>query len=480
MNTWILAIAAIATTLLLAACGGGGGDTASTGNVPPDTSIPATATALAPAIPAPRAADVTLSPIFQDGGTLQVGTEISPSASLSPVSGRPGTSWGRLRDGEGRADVVSYIEQVLEDLHWYPENSADMFLLELPPNYPGLARFPSPPTVRIAANATPDQIQTVYRGLQIINDALPPAWHLRIGPPAPPAPPDPWLPDGQIHVFFSPQQTWPGYSPGNEIVAGIGGGATWRNRDDDTIGAFGSIHIDPNVTSGADMLHVFGHELLHALGFREHVTGLESILNNDSDGYRAEAPFPIDREALRAAYMHLEWSDDADAVHAKLGDWSDTSTHLAGQAGAAAFGAAHRNGFVRPWAAGPAPRTNLADSPLRGRVAWNGELLGFTPAGAPVAGDAAIGVDLSTLAGTASFESLETWAAGNPPGTAGTGTAWGDGDLDYRIAVRGNTFRRTGGDAGVLTGVFVGAGHEGAAGTLERDDLSAGFGASRR
>ena len=56
---------------------------------------------------------------------------------------------------------------------------------------------------------------------------------------------------------------------------------------------------------------------------------------------------------------------------------------------------------------------------------------------------------------------------------------WDDGDLSYVIAVRGNTFRETGGDEGRLTGVFVGAAHEGAAGTLERDDLTAAFGAAR-
>ena len=56
---------------------------------------------------------------------------------------------------------------------------------------------------------------------------------------------------------------------------------------------------------------------------------------------------------------------------------------------------------------------------------------------------------------------------------------WGDGDLAYRISVRGNTFRETGGDAGRVTGIFTGRSHEGAAGTLERSDLTAAFGATR-
>lgn len=55
----------------------------------------------------------------------------------------------------------------------------------------------------------------------------------------------------------------------------------------------------------------------------------------------------------------------------------------------------------------------------------------------------------------------------------------GNGDLRYFIAVRGNTFRETGGDEGILTGIFVGRNHEGATGTLERTDLVGAFGGIR-
>ena len=97
----------------------------------------------------------------------------------------------------------------------------------------------------------------------------------------------------------------------------------------------------------------------------------------------------------------------------------------------------------------------------------------------PVAGDAEIGVNLGTLAGTADFTSLETWTAGATPGAAGTGTTWLDGDLSYIIAVTGNTFKETGGDDGTLTGIFTGRSQEGAVGTLEPADLTAAVGASR-
>ena len=70
------------------------------------------------------------------------------------------------------------------------------------------------------------------------------------------------------------------------------------------------------------------------------------------------------------------------------------------------------------------------------------------------------------------------------PGTRGqapvpTGTTWGDGDLSYGINVQGNTFVRTGGDAGAVTGVFFGPQHEGMGGVVQRTDLSAAFGGTR-
>ena len=70
-------------------------------------------------------------------------------------------------------------------------------------------------------------------------------------------------------------------------------------------------------------------------------------------------------------------------------------------------------------------------------------------------------------------------ACGSCPGAPRTGVRWGDGDLHYTLAVQGNRFQQTGGDAGGLTGRFVGRAHEGAVGTLERSDLTAAFGASR-
>ena len=145
-----------------------------------------------------------------------------------------------------------------------------------------------------------------------------------------------------------------------------------------------------------------------------------------------------------------------------------------------AFGSSLGNGFAAPWAQGLAPSTNLSDNKaLSGAVSWSGRLLGWTPTAKAVAGAADLSVTLRTLTGKMDFTRLEAWAANSAPGAIGTGATWGDGNLGYTIAVNGNTFVQTGGDDGIVTGAFFGASHEAMGGTVERTDLSAGFGSKR-
>ena len=106
---------------------------------------------------------------------------------------------------------------------------------------------------------------------------------------------------------------------------------------------------------------------------------------------------------------------------------------------------------------------------LSGSAAWNGVLLGITPSGQVVVGDSRLAVDLADLGGQLDFTDMQFDGGGR----------WGDGDLDYSVEVRGNSFTRTGGDAGEVTGAFFGPRHEGMGGVLERSDLSAGFGGKR-
>ena len=229
---------------------------------------------------------------------------------------------------------------------------------------------------------------------------------------------------------------------------------------------------------------VLAHELLHALGItgESHVSDSFDSIMKASDIYNPETDQPlsllyaVDREALRALYGAFE---DGDML-ADFGPWANTALHIHGNSPHAGFGVALRNSYAEPWAYGYLPDSDLAaNGNLSGNATWTGTLLGLTPDAAAVAGDASVAVNLASMTGRTAFTGLETWGVNAAPGEKSTGSPWLDGDLEYAIAVRGNTFRETGGDDGRLTGVFTGASHEGAAGTLERLDLTAAFGASR-
>ena len=229
-------------------------------------------------------------------------------------------------------------------------------------------------------------------------------------------------------------------------------------------------------------LHTILHELIHALGltfhpFPTHPSILVST-HEEAHRHKQEQPlsilFPIDRAMLNAMYR-------GEPPYA-FGPWEEESLHIHGMGTHAGFGVALRNGHAEPYSYGYQPTRNFVDSPGMqsvSNVSWEGTLIGLTPDSAAVVGDAAIHVNVSTLAGTANFVSLESWTPYLTPGEKGTGTKFLDGGLNYHITVDGNTFRETGGDKGILTGIFTGQNHEGAAGTLERDDLTAAFGATR-
>ncbi len=202
----------------------------------------------------------------------------------------------------------------------------------------------------------------------------------------------------------------------------------------------------------------------------------------------------IDGEGLLALTRLTPGTRVNDITPDDLGNWTDTAFHLLGHADLdgtgddiVQFGAGLRNGLAKPWAYGPAPHTRIQNnSALPKSATWSGGLLGFSGNGRTVAGDARIWIDLGSLNGSADFTGLESWNRNARPGQPGSGTMWGDGDLGYSIAVTsdgvrqgfGSTFA-PGDDAGVVTGTFVGAAHEGTAGVLEHPDLSAAFGATR-
>ena len=411
-----------------------------------------------------RIGDESLAPVYRQGGTLHVGTDLSPRHRLHSVRGQTGVSYGRLYDREGRRSISSYIVEHASRGEWK--------------RFDGLETFHRPPVLRFARTTSNRQMEQVIQSVQLLNEALPPQWHIHIGGEVPELASH--VPHGEIYVDFAAWADWqdPGKPPEDRA---IGICQHFVNH----LGERSAAHvwIDPAKTEDQHIVKILVHELIHAIGLVEHIARPDTIMPADGEifwTYGSPAIFPVDRDAVTAAYTWLDPGDTPREIYEKLGAWADDSLHFVGETPSTDFGVVFSNGFAQPWASGTVPLVNLADSQLRGRVTWNGHMVGFTPRAESVAGDARISVRLSTLRGDARFDQLEAWAPNQTPGPEGTGVRWGDGDLDYTIAVRGNTFHRTGGDEGALTGVFVGTTHKGTVGTLERTDLTAAFGADRR
>ena len=490
-------IAAVLAALSLAACGGGGGSQPAVQPPPPadePTPDPEPVVERMPfpytpsghytvtGLPRLTAQDAQHMPVYRDGENLFVGVNqglmatdyftfngqvhsvvrSSGLSNLPAVSDRGGIEirHGRLSDGAGRAAVAAYL------------SDASLGFASIP-------RWQSLPEVRLVGTSTAVERQRLVAAVQLVNAALPEGAKLTIGASSQARY------DG-IDVEFV--DCWGARHTCGGGTAAASTPTRISNAGDGERMADAHVYFSRETNSYRDerqTVILLAHELMHALGITNHVAstfatimeGTGAIHHTEQGGQPQPLSllYSVDREALRALYGQLDIGDGPE----DLGPWSANSMHLAGNGPHANFGVVLRNGYAESWATGPEPGTALADNrSLSGAVTWTGALLGFSGR-RPVAGDAAIGVQLETLTGTADFTSLETWAAGVAPGAAGTGTTWLDGDLGYVIAVTGNTFRETGGDDGRLTGIFTGRAHEDAAGTLERTDLTAAFGAAR-
>ena len=342
-------------------------------------------------------------------------------------------------------------------------------------------RFAAAPTVRYVAGTAPGQIAEIVRSVQILNASLPAAFQLSVDP-VPVSTADSRAqvdaatsPPGQILIQYAGRADWHGISNPPRTAVGLAQLFPYPNGEIVTA----RVWIDQTRLASGGTPHTLTHELIHALGrFHADPARFPDTVMSPARPPAGYLLHPLDREALLAVYGALAPGTLPGAIAADLGPWEDESLHIRGDLDSHAFGAALRNGLVRPWALGPAPGIALEDnSALGGSASWAGHLLGLTPGGNAVAGAAGLDVDLGTLSGTLGFSGMESWPAA--PGVAGSGATWGDGDLNYTVAVDGNAFRRTGGDAGAITGVFFGTAHQGMGGTLVRDDLAAGFAGTR-
>ena len=352
-------------------------------------------------------------------------------------------------------------------------------------HHPGLPRYAEPPTVRVAEGTTDHQRAMPLHAVAMVNRALPYESHIRIGPDAPPLAPMDDVPDGEIFVDFALHDDWlplpdPNFKPTGQSAH------HFVIEDGRKVGQRAAhVWIDERLDP-ADRVTIstMVHELIHAVGLSGHVSP-----SDDPTSFVRETlpPFEtqlgaIDVAALQVLYTRLDVATAPEELTLdSLGPWDDETINLHGAIGVLSFGVRHHNGISVPWTEGSDPATALADNrALRGTATWNGGLVGFTPDLHPVAGKAEIGFDLATFAGRADFTELQSWPEGEAPGALGTGTIWNAGSLGYPLAVGGNYIRSTNGDDGALYGRFYGRGHEGVGGTVERRDLTAAFGATRR
>ena len=447
-----------------------------------------------PVVPMQRPAHAIQAPVLELDGIVHVGAAAPPPIEALPPAVRHGAAsvhHGELPNAVTRAELIAYLrEDALSLVRAGAEEDFDE------PLFPDglLLRFAAdPPLVRVAEGTSPELVDEAVRMVQLLNMALPRDWQIAFGDePGPAGTTDPA--PSEIIVAFAAQEDWPAEvrPPGGADI-GLALPSYGIYPTGDPVRPFnfeitgGRIWVDPTRTEGDERLGVIAHEIILVLG-RDHPDPArfpDSIMvAGGGDGPTEHILHPLDRAALFAVYSRVDPGDAPDAIDIDLGPWADTSTHLYGvlalSEGEVAFGAAFSNGLVQPWVNGPAPGSDLAESRhLSGSARWSGRLLGLTHQAEAVAGAADLAVRLDTLDGDLNFTALEYWPVEAAPGAVGTGSMWQDGDLDYRIEIRGNTFLQAGGDAGAVTGTFFGPAHEGMGGVIVRDDLSAGFGGTR-
>lgn len=446
-----------------------------------------------PALPLQRPSDALNALTVRLGESLHVNPGVAPAPGSLTVVGEHGSvrvAYGRAADGAGARKLIEYLTAEAEETSGIRK--------------PYRTRM----TVRVVEGATPEMVHQTVRAVQWINAALPRGHRLRFDRALVPRGvaeaigtfkcenipcEQPRIPNGEIFVRFAPAEVWLGAERAAKTphVSGQGEFDGWvlmRGTGEHRRSHWtGRVWVDPARATSESRLHVLVHEMLHVLG-RHHADPERFPRSVMRPVYGAVSPRgildPLDREVLLAVHGRLAPDAMPDEIARVLESWEDTSTHVLGELDAkgsvVAFGVGLRNGLTRPWAAGSAPRTHAAeDRTLSGKTTWTGRVLGFTPDGEPVAGAADLTVGSDTRDGVLRVTALESWPKGKPPGAVGTGAPLGDGEINYRIRVRGNSFAGTDGAGGRVTAAFFGDTRQGMGGVVEREDLTAGF-AGRR
>ena len=342
-----------------------------------------------------------------------------------------------------REDLLSYLQE------------------EAGQNPNGLLRFAKQPVVRVHSNVPEKGLNQIEAVVGLLNLYLPADWQLEFDRDAPAVTRS--IPeDGEILINYPRSWSWTGQSRKLGDATKYVSGATIKK-------ALVRVYA---LEAGDDIYYVLAHEILHALGRYHPIDGdRETIMQpNTPEDLPAFLLHPLDAEALLAVYSRLETGDGVRDIRTGFGPWEEDGGALFGSSNFAAFGVEYRNGSARPWAYGMNPRRTLANNArLSGNATWEGNLLGFTPVGRRVDGNANLTIALENLSGDLAFSRMRH----------DDDTRWETGRLDYGVQVGGNAFMRVDGDEGEIQGRFFGPEHESMGGTLQRDDLRASFAGSR-
>ena len=216
-----------------------------------------------------------------------------------------------------------------------------------------------------------------------------------------------------------------------------------------------------NVNTQEYAVQAMVHEILHAMGLMGHPHHMHtSVLSYQHASTNVLDNVPLIDVAV--LYDMNGW-----------GRWSGSIQTLVDTVDGTQFGVhrlASTSGSVDiPWVdAGflSAPY----ESALRGTASWSGSLVGMTSQSSAVAGDADLRVNFVTSKGRARFHSIRHW----------NGNMWNRRGWSYDLYVNGTYFDSNDPD-GIpdVAGAFYGLDAEVAAGTLQRPEITAAFGAER-
>jgi len=318
------------------------------------------------------------------------------------------------------------------------------------------------PEVHVPSHSRQEEVWVIRRALGILNRPLPAEYRLNYrttGRTFAGTDRDDWVtragslvPEGVIHA-----EIYPHGDPESAGVAWTDGEKGFALGNGDGLDLADPIHVSVAVDTMV-------HEFLHALGLGGHPHPVHtSILS-----YRHHHKGELDRVPLvdmSVLYDLYGW-----------GSWGTEMETVAEHAGGVHFGAdrLHHGTAVISWVdarhmAQPRPEA------LSGRASYRGTLVGYAPDGSALYGDADLGMDFGRGTGEARFHRITDWE----------GNWWNRSGYRYELVLYAHYFDSSGGPQerdGIpdVTGAFYGFEAETAAGTLQRPEITAAFGAETR